>query len=149
MTETKELKAKPAESGKESRISDEDQPEAGRAKITQGIEEKPKEESGIQFPKSIPGSSLPWLVSDFQDISDSVYEAVMIAAARARQIGRRQKQEIDDWYKLNEPVDGSGEEQEESNPGVDHFEHPKPTVKALEELTSNKINFNYPEDEDE
>jgi len=138
MTETKELKAKPAKSGKESRISDEDQPEAGSVKASQRIEEKPKKESG-----------LPWLVSDFQGISDCVYEAVMIAAARARQIGRGQKQEIDNWYKLNEPVDGSGEEQEEANPGVDHFEHPKPTVKALDELTRNKINFNYPEDEDE
>ena len=101
----------------------------------------------VAKPRSLSDSRLPWLINDFKDITDNVYEGIMVAASRARQIGRRQKQEIDVWYKSHEPVDGAGEE-EESEPGVDHFQHIKPTVKALKELSTEKLNYKYLEDEE-
>ncbi|HHE47188.1 MAG TPA: hypothetical protein ENL08_05770 [Bacteroidetes bacterium] len=87
-------------------------------------------------------SKLPWLIHDFEGITENIYEGVMAAAVRARQIGRRQKQEIDVWHKSHEPVDGAGEE-EESEPGIDHFQHSKPTVKALKELSERKLIIRY------
>ena len=92
--------------------------------------------------KSFAGTKLPWLINDFEGLTDNVYEGIMVAASRARQIGRRQKQEIDIWYKSHEPVDGAGEE-EESEPGVDHFHHIKPTVKSLDELSSGKLTYKH------
>jgi len=91
------------------------------------------------------GSILPWLLHDFKGITENVYEGIMVAAVRARQIGRWQKQEIDAWYKFHEPVDGQGEE-EEIEPGTDHFHHIKPTIKALDELALKKLNYRYLED---
>jgi DNA-directed RNA polymerase subunit K/omega len=96
--------------------------------------------------RPLSGSRLPWLIHDFTGITDNVYEGVMVAAVRARQIGRRQKHEIDAWYKSHEPVDGQGEE-EETEPGSDHFQHTKPTVKALDELAEKKLEYKYLENE--
>jgi len=93
-------------------------------------------------------SQLPWLVDDFSGIASSVYEAAMIAAHRARQIGRMQKREVDAWSASLEPTQEGDEEEETSKPGVDHFHHPKPTIKALSELKEEKITFRYPDEEE-
>lgn len=111
------------------------------------INEGQDKDSELHADKALQESKLPWLVHNFDGIAHSIYEAIMIASTRARQIGRKQKQEIDLWYKSHEPVDGAGEE-EESVPGVDHFLHPKPTVKALEELTREKLKHHYLEQEE-
>jgi len=91
------------------------------------------------------GSRLPWLVDDFTGVTSSVYEAVMVAAHRARQVGRRQKREID-AYNTSQPLTSESIEQEEfTEKGVDHFRHIKPTVKALDELRRGDFEFYYPE----
>ncbi|MDP8239096.1 MAG: DNA-directed RNA polymerase subunit omega [Candidatus Hatepunaea meridiana] len=109
------------------------------------IDESSEEDTELKE-KTDFGSGLPWLINDFNGITKSVYEAAMVAASRAHQIGRQQKQEIDIWFRSHEPVDGQGEE-EEYEPGTDHFKHRKPTVKALDELTNKKLVFRYPDEE--
>jgi len=94
-----------------------------------------------------PRLRLAWLIDDFRDKTKSVYEAVMVAAHRARQIGRRQKQEIDHWNDIHDVTESvvvtdSGVPEQ----GIDHFHHPKPTVQALDELKKNKISFSFPEE---
>jgi len=93
-----------------------------------------------------PEVKLDWLVQDFEGITDSVYEGIMIAAHRARQIGRRQKQEIDAFNATIETTEITNSEEEESDqPGVDHFHHVKPTILALNELKKGEINYHYQE----
>ncbi len=89
---------------------------------------------------------LPWVVSDFDGITTSVYEAVMIAALRARQIGKRQKAEIDAWNASIELSEMTPEEEDAEEPGIDHFNHSKPTVKALYELKEQTVDYRYPDE---
>ena len=142
MTKNEELEKNVTESGEEDttqvKSNPDDNPE---------INEEQNEDSELQTDKALQESKLPWLVHNFSGIANSVYEGIMIASTRARQIGRKQKQEIDLWYKSHEPVDGAGEE-EESEPGVDNFQHPKPTIMALEEFTSEKLKYHYHEQEE-
>lgn len=87
---------------------------------------------------------LDWLINDFDGITENVYEAIMVSAIRARQIGRRQKQEIDAYnstMEATEIVNPDDEGTEE--PGLDHFHHIKPTIKALRELKQKEIKFYY------
>ncbi len=138
MKKTKELEQETAAPGAEIETIESDEQAAG-------FDENADE--GSDQDEKMPGSKLPWLINDFEGVTENVYEGVMVASTRARQIGRMQKQDIDVWYKSHEPVDGAGEE-EETEPGVDHFHHPKPTVKALDELSTKKLTFRYPDEED-
>ncbi|MBM3325435.1 MAG: DNA-directed RNA polymerase subunit omega, partial [Calditrichaeota bacterium] len=88
---------------------------------------------------------LNWLVHDFQGLSDNIYEAVMVAAHRARQIGRRQKREIEDFKSSLANVEESLDDENNANRGIDHFQHSKPTVLALKELRERKYRYYYPE----
>ncbi|MFH0765185.1 MAG: DNA-directed RNA polymerase subunit omega [Calditrichota bacterium] len=90
---------------------------------------------------------LRWLVDDFEGLTDSVYEAVMVAATRARQVGRRQKLEIDTYNASLEIVEINPEEDEGEEAGLDRFHHSKPTVQALFELKRRRFKFRYPEPE--
>lgn len=89
------------------------------------------------------GSKLSWLVDDFTHVSSSVYEAVMVASHRARQVGRRQKREIDEYNSAQVLTPESIEEEETSEKGIDHFNHIKPTVQALDELMQKKFEYYY------
>lgn len=86
---------------------------------------------------------LPWFVNDFKGKTESVYEAVLIASVRSRQICREQKQEIDNWFTAHDITEGAEEVEDESEPGVDHFHHRKPTVQALQELTNQELKYRY------
>jgi len=100
----------------------------------------------VQQPPPESEIRLSWLVDDFLGITDNIYEAVMVAARRARQVGRRQKQEIDSYNATVEATEiVNPEEDEAEEPGSDHFFHIKPTVKALRELKDEKIKYYYPE----
>ncbi len=92
------------------------------------------------------GSKLPWLVDDFSGVTSSVYEAVMAAAHRARQVGRRQKQEIDSYNSAQILTPESIEEEETSEKGIDHFQHTKPTIEALAELKRKEFTYYYHND---
>jgi len=108
-------------------------------------------EGSIPKTKTVPSEEdmrLSWLVDDFDGITENIYEAIIVAGQRARQIGRRQKQEIDDLNSSMEVVDLINNEEEEGmEPGVDHFHHMKPTMQAMKELKSQSFTFSYPDDE--
>lgn len=91
---------------------------------------------------------LSWSVIDYDGITSNIYEAVMVAAHRARQVGRRQKREIDNWNITIEMSEITPEEEDAEEPGIDHFNHPKPTVQAMHELKSGRFDFRYPDEEE-
>ncbi len=96
--------------------------------------------------KPVRERTLNWLVSDLSEQTTSVYEAIKVAAIRARQIGRRQKQEIDNFNSTQQAIEIVNPEEEVTDePGIDHFHHIKPIVQALQELSEGKVNFYYPE----
>lgn len=112
-----------------------------------GIQER-KGTTARHKPRSRP-IRLTWQVGDFSDVTESIYEAVMIAAKRARQIGRRQKAEIDAYNATQEAIEPQKEGEEEAEEkGIDHFRHPKPTIKALDELKTKQFRFYYPDEEE-
>lgn len=113
----------------------------------QDTEEEPQNDQCSKGTIANKSLRLPWIVSDFNGITKSVYEAIMVAATRARQIGKRQKAEIDAWNTSIELSEMTPEEEDAEEPGIDHFNHPKPTVKALFELKEQKTKYHYPEDE--
>lgn len=90
----------------------------------------------------------PDLIEDFSNISGSVYEAVMIASKRARQIGRTQKEEIDAWNKSLEStmIEEELTEEESSFPEKREFNFQKPIIQALSEMKSGKFTFHYKDD---
>ena len=90
---------------------------------------------------------LKWLVDDFEGVTDSVYEAIMVSAARARQVGKRQKLEIEAWNSSRQLDELDSDDNVPSEAGIDHFRHPKPTIQALFELKRRRIRFRYPEAE--
>ncbi|MCF7810672.1 DNA-directed RNA polymerase subunit omega [bacterium] len=121
---------------------DSDQDDQNQDFDTESDEELNQDEESINQ-DVIADNRLPWLVNDFKDITESVYEAASIASVRSRQIGREQKQEIDNWFTAHDITEGSEEIEDESEPGVDHFHHCKPTVQALQELTNGKVKYRY------
>ncbi|MFN3821708.1 MAG: DNA-directed RNA polymerase subunit omega [bacterium] len=94
------------------------------------------------------GSRLDWLVCDFSPTTETIYEAVIVAAKRAREIALTQKMEIDRYFqqKSSEPQPIS--EDDNPNLGIDPFHHIKPTVLALQELKEGKIRFYNPKNRD-
>lgn len=75
---------------------------------------------------------------------DSLYEAIVIIAKRARQINELQKQLIDKETEANSDED----ELDEIMPDVDYLDRhylklPKPTTIALQEMLEGKLNFEY------
>lgn len=88
-------------------------------------------------------SRLNWLVADFQNITSSTYEAVMVASLRAREIARQQKIEIDKYFSKRADETQPVNEEESPQRGIDPFNHIKPTVLALQELKEEKIKFRY------
>lgn len=119
--------------------------EAGLDESPAGKPETPRE--AVRPRAQGPQYKLDWMVSDFAGITESVYEAVMVAAARARQIGLHQKMEIDVWNEAHDMATKGPAVEESLVPGVDYFKHPKPTVQALAELKVGSLNFRYPDRE--
>ncbi|MBN1466774.1 DNA-directed RNA polymerase subunit omega [candidate division KSB1 bacterium] len=75
---------------------------------------------------------------------DSLYEAIVIIAKRARQINELQKQLID----KNTEANSDDDELDEIMPDVDYLDRqylklPKPTSIALQEMLDGKLNFEY------
>lgn len=79
---------------------------------------------------------------------ENVYEAVMIAAKRARQINQEQMALV---RPALEPEDTAAEEPvavNELEPEVDLEKLPKPVASALDELLNQKIAFEFIESEE-
>jgi len=83
-------------------------------------------------------------LEDLEKYSNSVYEAIIIVAKRARQINEEQK-------RLIEQVTGGVDESEGSDDEEDYQERdlssvmnlPKPTTLALQEFLSGKLKYEY------
>jgi len=112
-------------------------------------EEEDEEEGSGRRERTRPDfsrSKLSWLVDDFEGVTSSVYEAVMISAHRARQIGRLQKREIDAYNTAQPLTPESIEAEEHAEKGIDHFHHIKPTIAAMDELRKRMFEYYYLED---
>lgn len=76
----------------------------------------------------------------FQDVSDNIYEAVMIVAKRARKIAANQKIEIERNMNVVEPEEETDEESEVSKV---YLSFKKPTIIAISELEKQELEYNY------
>jgi len=143
MTETASEKDKEKEGGTRSRRVHEDE----AAPVDLEPEPPSAEELRQRGYKPAPKLRLSWLIDDFHEKTSSVYEAVMVAANRARQVGRRQKQEIDHWNAIHDVTESViSPDSPAAEPGIDHFHHPKPTVQALDELKRDVIRYTLNEE---
>ncbi|KAA3596280.1 MAG: hypothetical protein DWQ06_15525 [Calditrichaeota bacterium] len=82
--------------------------------------------------------------SHLEDSADNIYEAIMAAGKRARQINYQRKQlmqpeDLDTNLLYEEEIDREALKREFIDP-------PKPTVLAIDELLDSKLNFHYKTD---
>ncbi len=128
----------------ENSVEDPSTFESEQTDDTPKLSSKDSNNSSEPFEKDI--VKLPWIVDEYTGITSSVYEAIIVSAHRARQIGRLQKQQIDGFYtSLEDSEIVISEEEEVEEPGIDHFHFPKPTIKALKELQDGNLKFSYTE----
>ncbi|MBL7074977.1 DNA-directed RNA polymerase subunit omega [candidate division KSB1 bacterium] len=81
---------------------------------------------------------------DFEDLSENIYEAVMVVAQRARRIGKDQKDQIEQFL-------GEMETDGEENTGTvldeklknEILKMKKPTVLAIEEMLEGELKYSY------
>jgi DNA-directed RNA polymerase omega subunit len=87
-----------------------------------------------------------FLAEDFEGQADNIYEAIIVIARRARQIGENQKKEIDrtiGTIDLSEsPIETQPPPEEEPvEPEFVHYE--KPTILSMQEVKKGLVKFNY------
>jgi DNA-directed RNA polymerase subunit K/omega len=91
---------------------------------------------------------------DFIENSDSIYEAVLIIARRARQIGELQKRRIDRHLGQTEMLEQAAARAraEEGDDAVEpepldrtHIQFEKPVVLSLKEMIAGEIDYHYEE----
>jgi len=80
---------------------------------------------------------------NFMDITDNVYEAIMIVAKRARKIGADQKIEIEKALSEIQAENEELEEEEEKRELEIQLE--KPTIIAFRELEQQDLEYEYKE----
>jgi DNA-directed RNA polymerase subunit K/omega len=93
-----------------------------------------------------------FLAEDYYGKSKNIYEAIMVIARRARQVGERQRREMDAYLnqveameKFEDEESGMIEDAPEVHEPVLQFE--KPTVLSLREMIADKIEIKRPEEE--
>jgi DNA-directed RNA polymerase omega subunit len=91
---------------------------------------------------------------DFIEGSDSIYEAVLVIARRARQIGELQKRRIDRHLGQTEMLEQAAARAraEEGDDAVEpepldrtHIQFEKPVVLSLREMVAGEIDYHYEE----
>jgi len=106
----------------------------------------PTENPQVQGGKATEGSVVTeqYLAEDFAGLADNVYEAIIVIAKRARQIGDAQKREIDRQIGTIEMVEAPEEEPpDEDVPEPEFYHYEKPTVLAMQEMADRKLKFDY------
>ncbi|MBM4158790.1 MAG: DNA-directed RNA polymerase subunit omega [Ignavibacteria bacterium] len=81
---------------------------------------------------------------------ENTYEAVVVAAKRARQINDELRMELNQRLEpivTKETEDDTIMNQDKLNLSLDFEKREKPTTQALKEITDGKIEFRYKEDE--
>lgn len=93
-----------------------------------------------------------FLAEDFHGKADNVYEAIVAIARRARQIGEDQRKEMDDYLSQVEMLEKFQEDEENFEEPVRPHEpvlqFEKPTILALREMISDKLDLLRPEREE-
>jgi DNA-directed RNA polymerase omega subunit len=88
----------------------------------------------------------PIHLNELEKHVDSVYEAIIVVAKRAKQINDEQKRLIEMEYGYDEDSDNYDEDELSDNDrGSDreYLKLPKPTTIALEEMLSGQLKFEY------
>jgi len=85
-------------------------------------------------------------LEEFEKFTDSLYEAIIIIAKRARQINEEQKQLLDEEDEINgDSNDYDADENDSSLSEKKYTKLPKPTTTAINEMLEGKLRFVYPE----
>jgi len=114
------------------------------------LDEKESELKGLTVPeeelKLKVKAPTQFLAEDFEGQAENIYEAIMIIARRARQVGENQKKEIDRNIGaidlVESPIDTTPPSEEE--PVEPHFQHyEKPTIIAMQEMKKRLVKFRY------
>jgi DNA-directed RNA polymerase subunit K/omega len=91
---------------------------------------------------------------DFRDKAANIYEAILIIAKRARQVGELQKRHIDRYLGHTQMLEQAAAQAraEDSDEIIEiepvsrpEFNFEKPVIISLRELKDNKIEWNYEE----
>ena len=88
----------------------------------------------------------PIHLNELEKYVDSVYEAVIIIAKRAKQINDEQKRIIEMEYGIEDESDNYDEDELTENEKISDREYlklPKPTKIALEEMMTGQLKFEY------
>lgn len=92
-----------------------------------------------------------FLAEDFYGKTNSIYEAIIAIARRARQIGEEQRKEMDAYLSQVEMLEKFQEDEESYDEPVRPHEpvlqFEKPTVLSLREMISEKLEIIRPEEE--
>jgi DNA-directed RNA polymerase subunit K/omega len=93
------------------------------------------------------------LAEDFRDKIDNIYEAIIVIAQRARQIGQKQSRIIEHFLASKKPQETDDAEEEaprrkptdedDDEPRLPKFE--KPTILAMNELLKGEIKYDIKE----
>lgn len=89
-------------------------------------------------------------ISKFESAADSLYEAVMVAAKRARQINDEMKLELAQRLEpviAKETEDDTIMNQDKFNISVEFEKREKPTNQAIKEMLNNDITYKYRDEE--
>lgn len=99
----------------------------------------------------------PVELTEFLEVADNIYEAIIIAAKRARQIHDDMKIELAQRLETIRALSASQEPEEDletviANPdqlkiSIEFEKRPKPTELALEELRQKKLKYYYKQEE--
>jgi DNA-directed RNA polymerase subunit K/omega len=101
------------------------------------VEDSPEQETKAKKPTQ-------FLAEDFEELADNVYESIIVIAKRAREIGDRQKKEIDQQLGTTEFTESPEEEQpDEDEPETEYPHFEKPTILAMQEMKKGQLKFNY------
>jgi|GEM_PF-417506 len=89
-------------------------------------------------------STEQYLAENFEGLADNIYEAIIVVAKRARQIGDVQKREIDRQIGTIEMTETPEEEPpDEDAPEPEFYRYEKPTMLAMQEMVDGKLKSAY------
>jgi len=85
-------------------------------------------------------------IAKFEANAENLYEAVVIASKRARQINDEMKMELNQRLEpviAKETEDDTIMNQDKLNISLEFEKRPKPTIEAIDELVQDKLSFRY------
>ena len=85
-------------------------------------------------------------LSKFEEGTENIYEATVIASKRARQINDETRIEVSQRLEpvlMKETDEDSGTNQDKLNLSVEFEKRMKPTIQATSELAEGKLSFRY------